>query len=501
MDKEAFCFRQHSPNSFLTPHYLEDSTASPDTTSGDASSSDFSSVPFSRGRLNGWRSGDTGRHCEATEVKSASPLGARVAGNGFPVNVYSADQTTSSPRERLTSPTREAALAAVLGQQRNASSLCAPSRSTTAVRTTTAPVASNGVASSAQAVRGESRARGARATSPVQTSVPSSFGRTNGSPLRRPSSPGNSGSFPPKPKRFPSFSQLPNQPQPPSPQQQPQSQQQQQQRHQQHAEVADCHVERPPVSAKEFHAISQQNALLKQQLAESRSAHAVTETSLREERTRAAADREKINRLAARIGQLESANGAKHRVWEENRCLRDEIEAQKAHLQEMQNLLEHPRDICSASTTGESSTSASSACQDQLLHENARLRQELEHCRAILAKLTAEMTDTSPGMEAMIAEWRHDWQTRREGPATVVVANSGHSGGRLSASGQGYHGGGGGVGGNTRSPPIAQQVSPCSVRSLRPTTKPKSPPRLSHGFRKDNSKPRPVGVAVAAAFE
>eukprot|EP00927_Polykrikos_kofoidii_P058148 TRINITY_DN524_c0_g1_i1.p1 TRINITY_DN524_c0_g1~~TRINITY_DN524_c0_g1_i1.p1 ORF type:complete len:498 (-),score=57.90 TRINITY_DN524_c0_g1_i1:72-1565(-) len=233
MDKEAFCFRQHSPNSFLTPHYLEDSTASPDTTSGDASSSDFSSVPFSRGRLNGWRSGDTGRHCEATEVKSASPLGARVAGNGFPVNVYSADQTTSSPRERLTSPTREAALAAVLGQQRNASSLCAPSRSTTAVRTTTAPVASNGVASSAQAVRGESRARGARATSPVQTSVPSSFGRTNGSPLRRPSSPGNSGSFPPKPKRFPSFSQLPNQPQPPSPQQQPQSQQQQQQRHQQ----------------------------------------------------------------------------------------------------------------------------------------------------------------------------------------------------------------------------------------------------------------------------
>lgn len=135
--------------------------------------------------------------------------------------------------------------------------------------------------------------------------------------------------------------------------------------------------------------------------------------TLDEERARAADDRAKIHVLAARIEQLESHNASRAQLLEDNKSLRNELEAHKVQLQELhahiQLLRSQPSNDGAAASASSSATgrcAASITSHERILEENAHLRRDLQQSRAILARYTQELTEFMPGMQELLSHRR-----------------------------------------------------------------------------------------------
>lgn len=152
--------------------------------------------------------------------------------------------------------------------------------------------------------------------------------------------------------------------------------------------------------------LAAQNALLEQQVEESGRARAALERALSEERSRAAADREKLWSLSSRIEQLENTNGSHQVMIDENRELRAQLDLQKVQLEDFRSRAHQAR----AERGGDVSPPPPSHClpspKEQVWEENERLRAELQKSKALLSRYTAELGEIMPGVQAMLSD-RH----------------------------------------------------------------------------------------------
>merc|ERR1719498_1812015 len=148
--------------------------------------------------------------------------------------------------------------------------------------------------------------------------------------------------------------------------------------------------------------LAARTTLLEKELKDSQHARAELEQKLGEERSRAVADRAQLSRLAARIEQLESSREVNAALLEDNRFLRAELEAEKSTVQELTQKLEIARGEAPPPTVVLSSS------QEELLAENAKLRDDLKQSQIMLAKYTEELTMIMPDVELILTQWKSD---------------------------------------------------------------------------------------------
>jgi len=136
--------------------------------------------------------------------------------------------------------------------------------------------------------------------------------------------------------------------------------------------------------SEQLDSLAEQKTLLEQSMEESERARSALERELQEERARAAADREQLAKLVARLERLEDTGEANSRLRDDNELLRTELEGHKLQMQQMRTKLEFLQ--------RDPPTVVFSTAHDQLCEENAQLRRELKESQVMLITYTQELS-------------------------------------------------------------------------------------------------------------
>jgi len=174
---------------------------------------------------------------------------------------------------------------------------------------------------------------------------------------------------------------------------------------------------------EQLDAMGQQKVRLEWQVEEAARTQAVLERALSEERSRRAADREKLLVLGSRMELLERSRAANRCPSEDNRLLRSEMEAQRMQLQELQQQIKLMR------IQGNRGLSPSVSCTsvpEHVQEENARLRHDLQQSRDMLSKYTGELASIMPGMQRLLLDLHPEHEMRerssKDAPSSLEAA-------------------------------------------------------------------------------
>lgn len=152
--------------------------------------------------------------------------------------------------------------------------------------------------------------------------------------------------------------------------------------------------------------LTAQVAALELQLQDSEHAHAQLQRHNEDQRRAAMADRAQLARLGERIQNVEGNREANAALLEDNRFLRAELEAEKLQVQELSQQLElmKGRQACPPTVVFSSS-------HEQLMEENAKLRNDLQQSQMMLARYTEELSMIMPDVELILTQWKTETGT------------------------------------------------------------------------------------------